>query len=159
MKNLLNNYLPMPRWYRPIGDVATSDVPPDRVYDPSYPSFIYPCHVALTVIDQSSGNAQDVSISAIRNNDTVLCVMTVFMRLDQRPEKEEGPPILWDTSAAWEHHASIPYVESTSRRDAIKAHIALVRLLSTMVTDHAEINDATIIVAMRDSLSLEDGAE
>ena len=151
------NFLHLPRWYKPIGDITTSDIPPERVYFRSMVPLRSP-HVALTVIDQSSGIAQDVSISAIRHIP-VLVAMTIFVSVDQRPQEEDGPPILWDTHAAWQSHESIPYVQSTSRRDAIKSHIALVRLLSALVTDHAEINDATIIAAMRDSLSLEDGAE
>jgi len=137
----MDNFLPMPRWYKVIGDASTCDMPPERVYDLSLAPRRGSTHVALTIIYQPSGEIHDV-VPSSHLTDAGLFVSTIFMGVDHN-FAENGPPILWETVPRIRHKwLSELRHRYTSRRAAIQGHIDIVRFLSDMVKHMQPDTDA-----------------
>ena len=118
-----------PLWYRPVGDVTTSDEPPIPITDNRLNRTDTLKQIALTDIDLQSGDAQDV----VDVTKVGLYVSTVFLFYDHN-FMSEGPPLLWETLPCihdiWLNDLQHRY---TSRRAAIQGHIDIVRFLLDMV--------------------------
>ena len=121
-----------PIWYQPVGDLATSDAPPTPMYDTSGLGTVRPCHVALTHLDPTTGEAHDIDLATFRKRRGVF-VSTVFLYMDHAWMPDE-PPVLWE-SLAFNGKQPLSQMQQryTSRHAAIGGHDLLVRHLTDCI--------------------------